>query len=83
MAHGHTKHAYVTAVDNALYGEGCKMHSPAVKYSTVRGFFVESALTPNNADEQTIWEAAFSAKTGRPCHLPKFEELELHNTTEE
>lgn len=71
--YGHTRNAYKNTVKNALYG--VEMHSPAVKYSESRGFFVESALTPNDDDARTIWEAGFCANTGKPYCLPKYEDI--------
>lgn len=67
----HTKASYEMAVKNALYGDGSKMHNPAVKYSPDKGFFVESKLDPH----LTIWEANFDANTGKPYGLPTFEEV--------
>ena len=74
---GHTRNAYKAAVKDALYGSGCRMHNPAVKYCTERGFFVESALTDNRETERTIWEANFSANTGKPYCLPRYEDLDI------
>lgn len=73
----HTKNAYKTAVKDALYGSGENRHSPAVKYHETRGFFVESALTPNRDVESTIWEANFDANTGKPYGLPDYEDIEI------
>ena len=73
----HTKNAYKTAVQAALYGEGCGIMHPAVKYNEATGFFVESDLLGNNPTETTVWVANFSADTGKPFCLPSYEEIEV------
>ena len=71
----HTNNAYRNAIRDALYGAGLMMHSPAVKYDTVTGFFVESMLAANSPTETTVWAAAFSASTGKPYCAPSYVEI--------
>lgn len=71
------KQGYRAAVQDALYGDGSRMHSPAVHWTETRGFFVSPAakLVPMNDGEVEVWEAAFSANTGRPYCLPDYNEV--------
>lgn len=66
---------FQAAVHEALYGDGRRMHNPTVKWSAERGFFVESGIHGDNADEVRIWAANFSANTGKPYLLPTYNEV--------
>lgn len=48
------KKGWSAAIDDAYYGLGLAMHSPCIRYSHARGFFVEPASVPG--DQDTLWQ---------------------------
>lgn len=65
------------AAKDALYGRGEKMMSPSVRWSRREGFTVEPAanLYPLHDGEVQIWNASFSANTGKP-NTPDYSEVQ-------
>ena len=62
------KRGWSAALSAAYYGNGRDMHSPCIRYSHERGFFVESLYTPTDPD--VIWSepCGHHANTGQKFH---------------
>lgn len=74
------KVGFCCAIVEAYYGSNA--HSPEIRFSKSRGFFVESALTPPDSDVVYQERAMRFADTGKhtilPQNYPKVRELILN-----
>jgi len=64
----------MAAINDALYGDGRRMHSPAVFWSPDSGFYASpsSRVSPN--DDLQIWTAGFGSG-GKPYDLPEYADV--------
>ena len=67
---------YRYAVNEALYGVGTCMVNPQVRFNADDGFFACPASRPYLEDEEVVvWNAGFSAKSGKPYTLPSYNQV--------